>query len=126
MPATCDACGRAFTAMSNVCISIFCLYDHCPLCEHQREFCHSQIIERDIIQTNQALASHFPTDTAAQNLHGAISQVLGSGAADAPNYPVTRRILTRLLTSHINQVWTAHDGSNIYIDPRRPAWLSID
>ena len=122
---TCYTCGQPFTAMETICASTYCLYDQCPLCEHQRESCHAETIEPDIIELRDQMAIQSPTNTAADHMHAAISAVLGAGAVDAPNYPVTRRILSRHLQSTEANAWTAPDGSRIHIDPTRPAWLSL-
>ena len=122
--AQCSDCEGEFTAMESVCDFVYCLADECPLCTHQREGCHAQVIERDIHREWQSQRVDHPGETDAGYIYGAVAAVLGADSGDAPNYPVVRRVLGRIAGSGDDEtVWRLPDGSTIRLDSRNPAWL---
>lgn len=122
----CTACNQPFTAIESACDSIYCLYDECPLCSHQREGCYAEDIETRINEARQESALKYPEETAAHHMYEAIANVLGSGSGDAPNYPIARRILGRITqTGPDESEWVASDGSVINVNAKQPAWLDL-
>ena len=121
----CHDCGGEFTAIEAVCDFIYCLFDECPLCTHQRESCQAHVVERDVKAEWRSQQINHPGDTDAEHVYGAVAAVLGADSGDAPNFPVVRRILGRIAGSDEDEsAWRLPDGSVLRLDPRNPAWLN--
>ena len=122
-PTRCRDCGGEFTAIEPTCDFLYCLYDECQLCTHQREDCHAQEIERNINGEWQTQRAGQPDETDASNLYGAVAEVLGAESGDAPNYPVVRRILGRIAGSGDDE--SAWEAAGRLSNTSRPQELRV-
>ena len=132
----CNECGGEFVAMTSVCDATFCVNDHCPLCEHQRETCLYRSVLDSVREQAERNRRQFRDCVAASHV-GAVGDALAPGVGDAPLFPATVRLLDELLgagqgiqdpagTRVEGLEWDCRDGSRVRHDPNNPGWLTWD
>ena len=131
---SCTTCGQDLTAMTAVCDFEFCVNDHCPLCEHQRESCLYREV-RDTIREGAERDRRQLRACIALAHVGAVGRALAPGVGDSPLFPCTIRILDELLdgdhdlqeairTRGAGLEWPCTDGSVVRHNPNNPGWLT--
>ena len=124
---SCHLCGASLVAMTISCSDQGCLYDDCPLCRHYREGCGYETIRDGVFQEASKCRTDYPDETlAASFIHG-VSVMLGAGSGEAPDFPVSERIIEESLGEfgHAKREegeWRYRDGSHVVRSPDG-AWL---
>lgn len=122
----CTGCEERFIAIESTCEFMFCLYDECQYCTHQREDCLSNQVASQIRSAYRQELKEVEGVSRAEAAYSAIAETLGAGSGEAPNFPVARRSLSAMTGAEDTEgPWTFADQSVIDLDAANSAWFDL-